>query len=203
MPGRVDRPERLGRRIVAHDHALRTDRRHVAFLVEAEGRQLVGSIALSEQAPRQHEVAPSGAVTGRRRRIQTFHVGRAPSTKVTFEMNTFPLRGSDAAPAKGGVVSPGCRCARARLSARRCIQRPARDGHGSGEYAPVADGCIEAAERGDAAAVLDTRFNVTAIGPTVFAAPVSVSVMEPVALPDAGRLLENPTGNTECGRTRA
>ena len=44
---------------------------------------------------------------------------------------------------------------------------------------------------GDAAALEDTTVNVTLIGPTVLAAFVSVSVMAPVTLPDAGRLPSN------------
>src|SRR5436190_5072532 len=117
--------------------------------------------------------------------------GRAPSTKVAFEMKILPWRGSlgPRGLTNGGVGSPGCRSRHSStfvtpmLSSAHPVTAidPA-------STVPSPAGVSTVPMGTDGGAAGDSTFNVTLMGPAVFRAPVSANVIAPVTVPDAGRL---------------
>src|SRR4051794_31831355 len=102
-------------------------------------------------------------------------------------MKILPVRGSFGPLLTGGVVSPGCTsrhsstCFTPMLSSAHPVTAtdPA-----STEASPA--GVSKLPNGSDGAAVVGTTARVTAIGAIVLFAPVSCSVIVPVAVPDAG-----------------
>src|SRR5438552_4393679 len=98
-------------------------------------------------------------------------------------MKIFPVRGSDGAPANGGVVSPACRsrqistCFTPMLSSVQPVT-----GTDPASTVPSPAGVSKLPNGGDAAALLVTRVKVTLIGPTVLLAPLSASATAPVTV---------------------